>query len=301
MATAPKVLAVCVNWNGAEVLQATLASLRTSRYAALKVLVVDNASADRSAEDLGDTCDEVLHLDDNRGYGGAVNAGVRRNLEGDRRAPEYFLILNNDVLVVEDTVARLVETALRHGPGIYGPKILRAAAPTRLEASWGHLTHSHVLAHFRARNALDDAHWSCPRQVPLLLGSILLVHRSVFERCGYFDERFFMYHEEVDFLHRARLVGLPCFFCPEARAYHVGGHSTRSDPSRKLYWTRRNTVLFLRKHKVSPLRWGYFATTLLASFLFNGISLRWNRLSPLFRGVVDGFRMDLSSQPESTA
>lgn len=272
----------------------TLAALRTGRYANLEVLVVDNASSDRSAEGLEDACDAVLHLDSNRGYGAAINAVVRSRLSTADRCPEYFLVLNNDILLAEDTVARLVDAALRHGPGVYGPKVLRAAAPTHLEAAWGRLTHSHVLAHFTARNALDDARWRETRQVPLLLGSALLIHRSVFERCGFFDERFFMYHEEVDFLYRVQLSGLPSFFCPCARAFHVGGHSTRKDPSQKIYWTRRNTVLFLRKHRVSWVRWSYFLVTILASIVFNAVSLRWGRLQPLIRGVVDGSQMDLT-------
>jgi GT2 family glycosyltransferase len=288
-----------VNWNGAEVLLPTLAALRASHFPALEVVVVDNDSSDGSAKGLEGACDEVLCLDSNRGYGAAINAVVRSRLSSSR-CPEYFLVLNNDILLAKDTVARLVDAALRHGPGVYGPKVLRAAAPTHLEAAWGWLTHSHVLAHFAAKNALDDARWSGTRQVPLLLGSALLIHRSVFERCGFFDERFFMYHEEVDFLYRVQLSGLPSFFCPCARAFHVGGHSTRKDPSQKIYWTRRNAVLFLRKHRVSWVRWSYFLITFLASIIFNAISLRWSRLQPLIRGVVDGSQLDLTAKSGST-
>ncbi|MFZ0427629.1 MAG: glycosyltransferase family 2 protein [Acidobacteriota bacterium] len=299
MSTAPKVLAVCVNWNGAEVLPPTLAALRADRYPNLEVLVVDNASSDGSAA-LAEESGAVLRLDDNRGYGAAINAAVRIGL-AQTNGPDYFLVMNNDVLVVEDTVTRLVDSALRRGPGVYGPKVLRASAPAHLEAAWGRITHSHVLARFEAANALDGAHWSKTREVPLLLGSILLIDRRVFERCGLFDERFFMYHEEVDFLYRARLAGLASFFCPDARAYHVGGHSTRRDPSRKIYWIRRNTVLFLRKHRVSRARWGYFALTFAASLVFNALGFRWGRLRPLIRGVLDGTRMDLTAPAETTA
>ena len=289
-----------MNWNGAGVLRPTLAALRACRYPSLEVMVVDNASSDHSEVGLEQVCDEVLLLEKNLGYGAAINAGVRTRLGVPGRCPDYFLVLNNDVLLAEDALASLVDTAGRHGPGVYGPKVLRAAAPTHLEAAWGRLTHSHVLARFEAENALDDARWKGTRQVPLLLGSVLLVHRSVFERCGLFDERYFMYHEEVDFLHRAGLCGIPCFFCPDARAFHVGGHSTRTDPSQKIYWTRRNTVLFLRKFRVSWVRWCYFSVTLLASILFNAATLRWGRLRSLLRGAVDGCRLDLAA-PETKA
>lgn len=286
----PPVLAVCVNWNGREVLASTLAALRENGYPNLRVTVVDNASSDGSAEHLPADI-QLIRLEENRGYGSALNAGIRPGLApSDPRQgrPTYFLLLNNDVVLAPGSLARLVQFAQDTGPGIFGPKILQQQDPRRLEAAWGSLSWSHVLARFQGKDAPDGPRWSQPRQVELLLGSVLLVHRQVFSQVGLFDEQFFMYHEEVDLAYRAARMGFPLYYCPNAQAFHLGGHGTRDDPLRKYFWVRRNTLLFFRKHRPGPLRWSYWALTFAFSFLFNLARLRWDRAGAILRAVRQG-------------
>ena len=246
------VLAICINWNGERVLHKTVDSLLHCDYAALKVLVVDNASDDKSACSLPSTV-EVMKLEANLGYGGAINAALRSHLDADS-AP-YFLLLNNDVLLAKDTLSRLIGFASDKGPGIFGPRIVQFEDSSRLEAAWGKVTWSHVLASYYGKNRRKiGARWNRMRQVELLLGSTLLVHRRIFEKVGLFDEAYFMYHEEVDFLFRARRSGFPIYYCPFTEVIHYGGHSTRRQPLKKTYWIRRNAVYFLRKHRASRLQ-----------------------------------------------
>jgi GT2 family glycosyltransferase len=283
------VLAACVNWNGGEMLSRTVQALLAVDYPNLTILVVDNASTDRSAERAAALHPDIqlLRLERNRGFAAGVNAAVRM-AAGDPARPDYFLILNNDVLLARDALGVLVSEAERLGPGVYGPKILRADDTSRLEAAWGSVTWSHVLANFEGQDAADDGRWIQSRKVSLLLGSALLISREVFDAVGPFDERFFMYHEEVDFLYRVGKAGLPAHFCPAARAFHHGGYSTRSQPLRKVYWVRRNAVLFLRKHGAGPGRWAYFCLTLALSLLYNLATLRFGRVRAILEGVGDG-------------
>lgn len=291
------VLAVCVNFNGRLVLPRTLECLGRVRRPGWRAMVVDSASDDGSP-DLVPPSMELVRLESNRGYAAGLNAAVarqRRNQAGGQTGwdVDYFLFLNNDVEFEPEMVDRLVEFAEISGPGVFGPKVLRLDRPKRLEAAWGNVSWSHVLARYVGKNALDGPRWNRVRRVELLLGCALLVHRRVLEETGLFDERFFMYHEEVDFLFRAGLRGFPVYFCPFAEIRHEGGHASGRLPRRKVYWLRRNAALFLRKHRAGPGRWLLWGATLLASLAFNLVTLRWRRATAIAKGAWDGVREGL--------
>ncbi len=305
MSIDPKVLAICVNWNGKEVLPETLASLIDNDYPHLDILVVDNASTDGSLKTVSPPV-KTLALPKNLGYGGALNAAIRPFLfPGGVRQGElplgYFLLLNNDLVVEPDCVSQLIRFSQEKGPWIYGPKILRYDQPQRLDAAWGRLNWSHVLARYYGKGAPEGPHWSQPRRVDLLTGCALLVHRRVFEEVGLWDENFFMYHEEVDFLYRAAQKGYPVYYCPFTRVRHRGAHATHHLPLQRVFWIRRNTVYFLKKHRPGLSRWAYFWLTLSASLLYNLVSCRWKRTAVICRGVVHGFKLAKSlERPETT-
>ena len=288
-----RVLAVVVNWNGREVLPQTLEALRASLHPHLEIVVVDNGSTDGSAAAVREP-ERLVALPENLGYGGALNRVLQAALDGSDaggpQPPGHFLLLNNDVLVEPETVTRLLELARAKGPGIYGPKVLLHGSPDRLDAAWGRITWSHVLCSFRGKGARDGPRFDRVRRVQLLLGCALLVHRRVFRDVGLFDERFFMYHEEVDFLFRAGRRGYPAYYCPAARVRHRRAHSTRSQPLRRVEWVRRNTVLFLRKHRAGAWAWGCWGKTLVLSLLYNLLLLRWRRVAVIWRGVVTAMR-----------
>lgn len=283
-----RVLAVVVNWNGREVLPQTLEALGSTLHPHLEIVVVDNGSTDGSAAAVPEPV-RLVPLQENLGYAGGLNRVLRPALEGGddpgAQPPDHFLLLNNDVLVEPETVTRLLELAREKGPGIYGPKVLLQGRPDRLDAAWGRITWSHVLCSFRGKGARDGPRFGRVRRVQLLLGCALLVHRRVFRDVGLFDERFFMYHEEVDFLFRAGRCGYPAYYCPAARVRHRRAHSTRRQPLRRVEWVRRNTVLFLRKHRAGVWAWGCWGKTLVLSLLYNLLLLRLRRVTAIWRGI----------------
>jgi GT2 family glycosyltransferase len=303
MSSDAKVLAVLVNWNGGSVLKETVASLLESDYPDLEVLVVDNASTDRSTCQLPDSV-KVLLLERNLGYGAAINRVVCRVLDADPAAARlyrYFLVLNNDLIVSRRAVSRLVEFARPQGKVIVGPRIVTRQDPDQLEAAWGEVTWSHVLARFVGKGAAKDApEWNQPRQVQLILGSAMLIDRDVLNELGPFDEAYFMYHEEVDFLYRANQSGFKVFYLPSAEIQHIGAYSTRGEPDRKAFWLRRNAVYFLRKYRASRRQWLYFFSTLAASIVFNLVNLRIGRARSICLGILAGFRIGLEEHQEET-
>ena len=292
----PAVLAVCVNWNGLEVLPAALQGLTSSSYPNLRVAVVDCASEDGS-EKLVPSDVTLIRLEQNRGYAGAINAALRKTEQFSSPGaplgrPDFFLLLNNDVEVAPGAISELVRFASRQGPCVCGPQVLLHASPGRLEASWGRVDWTHVLARFEdRRRPLESISHRQARRVQLLLGCALLIDSRALERTGLWDETFFMYHEEVDWLYRCQMTGVPVYYCPFVRILHHGGTGTKEAPLKKTYWLRRNTVFFLRKHRAGPLRWSLWAATLAGSLALNLITLEWKRLGMICRGAWHGFRL----------
>ncbi len=293
MAADADVLAICVNWNGKEVLGPAVQALFASTYRPLRAVVVDNASSDASMQSVPAVA-EIVRIEENRGYGAAINRIWQEVQAGKRPRPCYYLLLNNDVLVDPEMIARLARFAAGKVPAIYGPKILQWHQPDRLDMAWGRLRWHHVLADFSGKQAPDGPAWNDVREVEVLQGSALLLDAAVVDSVGFFDEQFFMYHEEVDFLYRARLRGCRAYYCPFAKAFHWGAHSTRERPLQKIFWTRRNAVYFMRKYQAGMARWPYFLTTLAGSIAYNLLSLNWKKTRAIVSGVKAGFQMPVA-------
>ncbi|GAB4237156.1 MAG: glycosyltransferase family 2 protein [Acidobacteriota bacterium] len=299
MQAAADLLVIVVNWNGRDLLPELVHSLRAS-CPDCPVIVADNASTDGSAAWLRREAPEVhlLELPANRGYAGGINAAIQHASELLRAGPEpnWYLLLNNDVRLNTETVPRLRRSAERFGPGIYGPRVILADRPDRTEATWGEITWGPALARFYGKEQPFQGD-SEPRRVPLLLGCALLVHRKVFERCGLFDEGYFLYHEELDFLYRARRAGFPVVYCPDAFVWHRGGYSSRRQAEFKTFWTRRNTVLFLRKHRPGVAAWSRFLPAAAGSIVYSLLTLRISRARAMVAGYRAGWKAALTEPP----
>jgi GT2 family glycosyltransferase len=108
--------------------------------------------------------------------------------------------------------------------------------------------------------------------VDFITGCAMLVHRTVFDRCGFFSTRYFMYAEEVDFLWRARLAGYHPSVATRAVIWHKVSASSASEPTQRRYWRIVNQVRFYRKYASSLQKPGLFLYTLLRSVVIAGKS-----------------------------
>src|SRR5262249_21268358 len=131
------------------------------------------------------------------------------------------------------------------------------------------------------------------REVEWVPGCAMLLARDALEAVGGLDERFFAYHEDVDWCVSARARGFRVLFAPEARVIHRGEGSLAgrgpANPARSL--SARNTVLFARKHG-GPLQWLLLATSIAASLPLEALRARRRDegavVGLLWRGYRDG-------------
>jgi GT2 family glycosyltransferase len=239
-----RILVVIVNYRAAAHVAKCLDSLVDERrlLPGLGVVVVDNpAGGDDAARLQAHVRDrgfadwvEVRPMPRNGGFAYGVNAGVQPAMAGPD-APDAFLLLNPDTWIRPGAVAALADFLDRHpdvgvvGSRLEDPDGTRQAAQFRFPGVLN--TFDDALAFGPVSRLLrrwatvppfrDEAH-----PIDWLAGASMLVRRSVFERVGPFDDGFFLYFEELDFLRRARDLGIATWCEPKSRVVHLVGQST---------------------------------------------------------------------------
>lgn len=250
---------IIVNWNSGTQLRDCLASLararslRATELALIRVIVVDNASTDGSAQNLdaGETPLELILNTENRGFGAACNQGARA--AGDCDA---LLFLNPDTLLYEHSLdlpmARLTAS---DRIGIVGIQLIDesgevARSCARFPAASQVLAHALALDRLVPRWGQAMREWDhrSTRTVDQVIGAFFLIRRPLFEALGGFDERFFVYYEEVDLARRARQAGWSSLYLAEAQAFHRGGGTSGQALGRRLFYVLRSRLAYFAKH-----------------------------------------------------
>jgi GT2 family glycosyltransferase len=244
----PDVSVVVVTWNALPWLEHCLDSVRGR-----DVVVVDHGSTDGTVRFVRERYPDVRVIEqENKGMGGGNNAGMRA--AGGR----YFFLLNSDAWVLDDGLDRLVELADAHPEAaVIGPKLLNTdgtlqrsvrGEPTLWRLATEYLFIRKLAPRTRLLNPLyrGDFDHDELAEVDWLYGPALLVRREAADAVGLFDEDFFMFSEEVDWMTRFRRAGWKVLFWPGAEVVHVGGASHGG----QLYVENlRGHLRFLAKHK----------------------------------------------------
>lgn len=219
----PVVWAVVLIYGGEDVTAACLDSLLASDYPALRILLADNASPDGAGERLRHRYPGVAYLNTgaNLGYAGGNNRGVAWVLE---RGADYVLVINNDTVVERDCVTRLVRTAQADaGPalGLVAPKILYFDRPDRIWFGGGRLSRTRAMGlHLREMDVDDRTEADHALPITFATGCCFLMPAGVARREPLFDERFFMYCEDVELSLRLGEAGYRLLYQPAARLLH---------------------------------------------------------------------------------
>ena len=252
---------VVVSFNQRDRLLACLASTQASD-AELRLIVVDNASADGSAEAVAASHPDadLVALPENIGFGPAINRGAAIG-----EAP-YILLLNNDARLTPQALIRM-RRALDDEPVAAAGRRPVAAVGPRLVAGDGHveLSLDRTLslwneAGFKVLGALYGSgrgpaagrirrRYGSSRDVVSLSGACILLRREAFEQMNGFDERFFLYAEDVDLCLRLRQAGWRLRYEADAVVEHDRGASSATAPAATALHYRRSQLAFYRKHR----------------------------------------------------
>jgi GT2 family glycosyltransferase len=250
---------VIVNWNSGTHLCRCIDSLAAASqdvFPPPRPILIDNGSTDGSLEgiDRSRLSLTLIRNKTNRGFAAGCNQGAKT---GDA---EYILFLNPDVRLARDSLR--VPLAFMQRPqnarhGICGIQLIDDHGNINPNCarfpSWQHLA-ARSLALDRLLPARFPAHYLSEsehrrtQEVDQVSGAFFLVRRRLFEQLAGFDERFFVYFEELDFSVRARRAGFSSAFLAGTRAVHHGSGSAEQVPVRRLYYWWRSRTHYCWKH-----------------------------------------------------
>jgi GT2 family glycosyltransferase len=263
----PQLSIIIVNWNTRDITRDCLRSVRQhAGPLAYEVVVVDNASSDGSAEMIRAEFPDVRLIANktNLGFGRANNQAMRA------ARSRYFLLLNSDTVVFDDAIPRLVNfIATDSRIGIAGCKLLfedrtLQASCSRFPSIRVALLEDLMLYKFLPRRLQGElllgGYWphDRARDVDAVWGAAMLVRRQVFEQTGGFDERIFMYGEDLEWCMRVRDRGWRIAFTPEAAIVHLNHKS-----SEQKYGDERVDLCHKRAYEIYRRRAGFAAMALL--------------------------------------
>jgi N-acetylglucosaminyl-diphospho-decaprenol L-rhamnosyltransferase len=221
----PDASVVVVTYNALPWLEQCLESVRGR-----EVVVVDHGSTDGTLALVREKFPEVQIVEQaNKGMGGGNNAGMQA------ATGRYFFLLNSDAWVVGDGLDRLVAYADAHpDAAVVGPRLRNTdgtlqrsvrAEPTLWRLATEYLFIRKLAPHSSVLNPLYVGGFDheTETEADWLYGPALLVRRAAVDQVGPFDESFFMFSEEVDWMTRFREAGWKILFYPGAEVVHVGG------------------------------------------------------------------------------
>jgi hypothetical protein len=245
---------IIVNWNSGEHLRLCLESIFEHATEAFKqVLVIDNVSTDgseRAAKDHESV--ELIQATSNLGFAKACNLGAQQSKS------EFILFLNPDAKLFSDTLnasLKYMNNPENQQVGICGVQLIDeqgkvAKHCSRYPTFSSMLSHSLGLSRLFQKLGYDMSDWSHneTREVDHVIGAYYLVRRELFEKLNGFDERFFVYLEDLDFSFRASKAGWKTVYLAEAQAFHLGGGCSSQVRARRLFYSLRSRLLYSFKH-----------------------------------------------------
>lgn len=235
----PLISIVIVNYNVKEYLEQALLSIqRALRTIDHEIIIVDNASVDGSVAHIRQRFPDVqlIASSENLGFGRANNLALQQ------ASGRFIVLINPDTVVQEDTFQKLLEF-FQQTPdaGAATCKIInpdgsfsvdcRHSIPTPMIAFWKVTGLSKLFPKSKtfARYNLTYLDEDKTYPVPGISGCFMMIREEVLEKTGHFDERFFMYCEDIDLCHRINQSGSKIYYVPTSQIIHYKGESTKKN------------------------------------------------------------------------
>jgi GT2 family glycosyltransferase len=287
-----KLKVIIINLDLKEETANCILSLLKSSVSLEQIILVDNGSRDGSISYLSEKFGSALTIIDvgkNLGYAGGLNKGIPIALEENA---EWVLLMNNDTVVDAGFISELEKAAQQKEYFLLGPLILYYSQPERIWFLGDYLIPGTLITYSRYRRKSLGSQYPFLVPVDFVHGCAMMVHRSVFERIGFFDASSSIYGEEVDFIWRARLAGFRAATVPSAKIWHKISMIMGTQKPKTRYLRIRNQIRFYRRYsrgfqKPVMLLFTVFRSLFIASK--DILSGRFFLIPPLLKGWWHGW------------
>jgi GT2 family glycosyltransferase len=296
----PLVVIVILNTNRCQDTLECLASIQQNTYSNYHVIVLDNNSTDGSVQAIQDEFPDtqIIELAENLGYAGNNNVGIRAALNQDA---DWVFVLNEDTILDPGCLSHLVIVGESSSiVGIVGPMVYHHDEPDVIQSAGGLLGPNWDSIHL-AKDEPDQGQFTDPHRVEWISGCGIMVRRDVIEEVGMIDARFFYFWEETEWCVRAGKAGWQIVHVPKAKLWHKGVQRDYDPKPSLLYYSTRNHLFMLSKHR-APLRaWILAWFTIIRTLTSWTIKPKWrskrSHRDAMWRGIVDFIRQHWGPMP----
>lgn len=252
-----KVAIVLLNYNSTRYTRGCVRSIRAIKDENEYIVVVWDSQSEvpPTQKDVGE-CDLVFSST-NDGFAGGYNKAI--SYANKKYKPDYLLILNNDTRVPKTMIRSLIEVSREnHDKCLVVPKIYfeqghefhksNYTKEERGKVFWyagGCLDKRNFLPFHRGVDEVDRGQFDKLIETDFVTGCCILLTPAIWKKLGGFDERYFVYYEDIDLSIRAKRQGFKLLYAPKAHLYHINaGSSSGSGSETHQYYQTRNRLLF---------------------------------------------------------
>jgi len=273
-----QVAVIVLNWKQPKLTLNTIESILKIKHSSFnyKIFLVDNGSPDDSIkifnqEYKSNKLIKILNTKANLGYAGGNNFGIDYALNNNF---DFIVLLNNDVLVDPNFLEELFKETNNYD--ILAPKIYFAPGfefhKDRYQkkdlgkviwAMGGQIDWNNIYTSNISIDKVDHGQFGkINNKIDFISGCCLMASRQVFKTIGKLDDTYFMYLEDVDFCHRAKMAGFKLACIPKSIIWHLNSGSTSGPGNLQNYFITRNRIYFAYKYAKSRTKFAIFRESL---------------------------------------
>lgn len=286
MANNSLISVIIVNYNGKHLLKECIQSILSQSYPNIEIIMIDNASVDGSAEFVKELFHDIkiIKLSSNKGFAGG-------NIEGLKYAQgDYIMLVNNDVVLDTDCISNLVTSLESHQDiGIAATKMLVYNGDKIDSAGDGFST---SLKAYKRGEGLYSDNYNNEEYVFGACAGAAMYRRKMIDEIGFFDEDFFLIHEDTDLNLRAQIMGWKVLYIPSAIAYHKVRSTIGQMSDIAVYYSLRNLELVRLKNIPTEVFLRCLPTFILGSLLdFFYFFIKHGKMGLFFKAKRDALKL----------
>lgn len=259
-------------------------SILNSNYKVFQIIISDDCSSNDSISQIKKSCPDsiVLQNEYRSGFSATVNRGLTYAL---KNKADFIFLINNDTILDKNAITELVKYA--NIETVIAPYIYNYDTP---DAIWALGIELDIKGfHPLIKQVSGDTNVS---EIESVTGCAALFPAALFKTVGFWDERYFLYNEDLDYFYRVKKCGFKSFVVKSSKIYHKGGATTSGlDKPENTYYITRNRFLSVKTHaNLQQIIYFCFIFTghFLRRILFYFKNKMYKNIVALYWGMVDG-------------